>query len=106
MLLRLIISASLASGLALAAAGASMAGETDNSSQGAADAKGKAERRGGYSYTYGDSTNTNGDGRSLNGGAAYRDPMLNKQTVAGPFDHGFFFESGVGARGGDSPYMN
>jgi hypothetical protein len=69
--------------------------------------KGYAERRGGYSYSYSDSINTYGDSRSLYGSAsAYRDPNLDKQTNAGPFDHGFFFDSGVGARGGDSPYMN
>ena len=69
--------------------------------------KGSNERRGGYSYSYTDSINTYGDGRSIYGGAsAYRDPMLDRQTNAGPFDHGFFFDSGIGPRGGDSPYMN
>lgn len=34
------------------------------------------------------------------------DPDLNKQTPAGPFDSGFFFNSGVGRNGGDSPYMH
>jgi len=34
------------------------------------------------------------------------DPSLNKQTQAGPFDSGFFFNSGIGPNGGDSPYMN
>jgi hypothetical protein len=34
------------------------------------------------------------------------DPALNKQTQAGPFDSGFFFDSGIGPNGGDSPYMN
>jgi hypothetical protein len=34
------------------------------------------------------------------------DPMLNKQTQAGPFDSGFFFDSGIAPNGGDSPYMN
>ncbi|MFN0217897.1 MAG: hypothetical protein ACKVP4_03670 [Hyphomicrobium sp.] len=70
--------------------------------------KGYAERRGGYSYSYADSVNTYGDNRSIYGGAStYRDPALDKQTNAGPFDHGFFFDSGVsGPHGGDSPYMN
>lgn len=73
-----------------------------------AKVKGHVERRGGYSYTYADSVNTYGDSRSIYGGAsAYRDPSLDKQTSAGPFDHGFFFDSGVtGPHGGDSPYMN
>jgi len=34
------------------------------------------------------------------------DPTINKQSQAGPFDSGFFFDSGIGPNGGDSPYMN
>lgn len=34
------------------------------------------------------------------------DPYINKQSPGGPFDSGFFFDSGIGANGGDSPYMN
>jgi hypothetical protein len=34
------------------------------------------------------------------------DPAINKQTQGGPFDSGFFFDSGINANGGDSPYMN
>ena len=64
-------------------------------------------RRGGYSYSYTDSINTYGNSRTNNGAAdVYRDPNLDKQTNAGPFDHGFFFDSGLGSHGGDSPYMN
>lgn len=66
-----------------------------------------SQRRGGYSYNQADSINTYGDSRSKYGGASvYRDPQLDKQTTAGPFDHGFFFDSAIGAHGGDSPYMN
>jgi len=36
----------------------------------------------------------------------YIDPTINKQSQAGPFDSGFFFDSGIRANGGDSPYMN
>jgi hypothetical protein len=36
----------------------------------------------------------------------YIDPSLNKQSQGGPFDSGFFFDSGIGPNGGDSPYMN
>jgi hypothetical protein len=36
----------------------------------------------------------------------YIDPSINKQSQGGPFDSGFFFDSGMGANGGDSPYMN
>jgi len=36
----------------------------------------------------------------------YIDPHINKQSPGGPFDSGFFFDSGIGPNGGDSPYMN
>lgn len=70
--------------------------------------KGGERSHGGYSYSYADSVNTYGDSRSKYGAASvFRDPNLDKQTQAGPFDHGFFFDSGVsGPHGGDSPYMN
>jgi hypothetical protein len=38
--------------------------------------------------------------------AGFIDPQLDKQTPGGPFDSGFFFDSGMGQNGGDSPYMN
>jgi hypothetical protein len=54
--------------------------------------------RGGY-YSYVDadvikygSTNT------------YRDFLTDRQTQGGPFDSGFFFDSGMGPRWNDSPY--
>ena len=69
--------------------------------------KGYTARRGGYSYNQADSINTYGDARSNYGAASsLRDPSLDTQSRAGPFDHGFFFDSATGARGGDSPYMN
>jgi len=69
--------------------------------------RGYVARRGGYSYTYADSLNTYGNPRTLYGGSyLYRDPMMDRQTNSGPFDHGFFFDSGMGPRGGESPYMN
>lgn len=69
--------------------------------------RGYIARRGGYSYTYLDSINTYGDSRSIYGGTQlFRDPAYDRQTNAGPFDHGFFFDSGVLPRGGDSPYMH
>lgn len=64
-------------------------------------------RNGGYSYSYADSINTYGNNRTRYGGASvYRDPTLDRQTPSGPFDHGFFFDSGVLPRGGNSPYMH
>ena len=68
--------------------------------------KGYVGRRGGYSYYASDSINTYGDARSLYGGTGYfRDFNRDRQSLSGPFDHGFFFDSGTHPRGGDSPYM-
>lgn len=62
--------------------------------------------KGGYSYSYADTVNTYGDSRTKFGGASvYRDRSLDRQTTAGPFDQGYFFDSGVGLHGGDSPYL-
>ena len=70
--------------------------------------RGFAQRRvGGYSYFRSDTINTYGNVRSKFGGSnVYRDAMQDRQTSFGPFDHGFFFDSGVTARGGYSPYQN
>ena len=37
---------------------------------------------------------------------SYRDPSLDRQTVNGPFDHGFFFDSAIAPRGGSAPYLH
>lgn len=70
--------------------------------------RGYAMRRGGYySYQAADSINTYGDARSLYGSTGYfRDFNRDRQSLSGPFDHGFFFDSGTHPRGGDSPYMH
>ena len=69
--------------------------------------RGYVVRRGGYSYVIPDAINTYGDARARYGlNNFYRDPMADKQSQGGPFDHGFFFDSGIAPRGGDSPYMN
>ncbi len=69
--------------------------------------KGYSRRAGGYSYTAEDTINTYGDSRSNYGGAStYGYEFFDRQSNAGPFDNGFFFDSGISARGGDSPYMN
>lgn len=69
---------------------------------------GYVERRGGgYSYAPEDVINTYGNSRTLFGGInAYRDPMADRQSQFGPFDHGFFFDSAIAPRGGDAPYQN
>lgn len=64
-----------------------------------------ARRVGGYSYAPEDVINTYGNSRTLFGTTnSYRDTFSDRQTPSGPFDHGFFFDSGMGPRGGDSPY--
>jgi hypothetical protein len=63
--------------------------------------------RGGYSYSYRDVINTYGMSRARYGSInTYRDFFSDRQTVNGPFDHGFFFDSGMGPRAGDSPYLH
>lgn len=64
-------------------------------------------RRGGYySYRPEDSINTYGDSRTKYGSTnVYRDPSVDQQTRFGPFDHGFFYDSGITTPyGGNSPY--
>jgi hypothetical protein len=64
-----------------------------------------ARRLGFYSYADADVTNVYGGSRARFGSTnTYRDPFTDRQTAAGPFDHGFFFDSGLGPRGGDAPY--
>jgi len=62
---------------------------------------------GGYSYVAEDVINTYGNSRTRSGNLdVYRDPTLDRQSQFGPFDNGFFFDSGINPRGGDSPYQN
>ena len=69
--------------------------------------KGFVQRRGGYSYKWSDTINTYGDSRTRYGSVnSYRDPNLDRQSLSGPFDHGFFFDSGMGRIGGSAPYMH
>jgi hypothetical protein len=70
--------------------------------------RGFQQRRvGGYSYYREDTINTYGNVRTLFGSNnVYRDSMADRQTRFGPFDNGFFFDSGLAPRGGYSPYHN
>jgi hypothetical protein len=53
-------------------------------------------RIGGYSYRASDVTSTN---------SRMPPPWANvRQSPGGPFDSGFFFDSGIEPRGGNSPY--
>jgi hypothetical protein len=106
-MIKFVFSAIVISSLALVFASPSEAGSRHRQVRDGTQVKGFVVRRGGYSYSYTDSINTYGNSRTNNGAAdVYRDPSLDKQTTAGPFDHGFFFDSGLGSHGGDSPYMN
>ena len=69
--------------------------------------RGFVQRRGGYSYGRSDVINTYSDNRvQFGSNNSYRSPYVDLQSRSGPFDHGFFFDSGVSARGGNSPYHN
>ena len=57
----------------------------------------RGRRIGGYSYSAGDVSSTYGGNPP-----PYMDV---RQTPGGPFDSGFFFDSGISPRGGNSPYM-
>jgi hypothetical protein len=62
-------------------------------------------RLGFYSYNDVDVINVYGGSRAKFGSVnTYRDPFTDRQSVAGPFDSGFFFDSGMAPRGGDTPY--
>lgn len=64
-------------------------------------------RGGGYSYSVEDVINTYSNSRTFYGSTnTFRNWMVDRQTQAGPFDHGFFFDSAIAPRGGDAPYMN
>lgn len=69
-----------------------VAGDKSKTYRKAPQVQGYVARQGGYSYSYADTINTYGDSRSVYGATQnFRDPMLDRQTNAGPFDHGFFF---------------
>jgi hypothetical protein len=55
---------------------------------------------GGYSYSYAESLLSFDNTRIL------RDRDADFDRQGGPFDHGFFFDSGAQIRGGESPYLN
>lgn len=69
--------------------------------------RGYVRRRGGYSYEPEDTINTDGDSRTVYGSTnTFRDQWADRQTPSGPFDHGFFFDSGIERNGGNSPYLH
>jgi hypothetical protein len=62
-------------------------------------------RGGYYSYVDPDVINTYAGTRTLFGSTSiFRDPLAERQSQGGPFDSGFFFDSGIGPRWNDSPY--
>lgn len=73
------------------------------------EVRGYVQRRGGYSFYREDVINTYSDNRTKYGSInSYRDALVDRQTPNGPFDHGFFFDSGVtfGGIPSSTPYPN
>lgn len=75
-------------------------GERRRSRRTRARVRGFSRGVGGYSYSYADSLLSFDNTRILRDRDAYFDRQ------GGPFDHGFFFDSGAHFRGGESPYLN
>jgi hypothetical protein len=91
---------------AAATVAAPLAAAAETATKSGPRVKGSVERRGGYSYKQADTINTYGDSRNKYGSSnSLRDPNLDQQTNSGPFDHGFFFNSGQGLHGGDAPFL-
>lgn len=62
-------------------------------------------RGGYYSYVDPDVINTyGGTGTRYKSTGTFRDPRAEIQSQGGPFDSGFFFDSGIGPPWNDSPY--
>jgi hypothetical protein len=96
-----LISAVFAGACLIATVLPAAAANGDSSSDGYAIRR----KHGGYSYDKSDSVNTYGapTRRKRPPGP----PDFRDQTIAGPFDNSFFFDSGVGSiYGGNSPYMH
>jgi hypothetical protein len=71
----------------------------------AARVRGFLLRGGYYSYVDEDVINVYGGPRVRYGSTnTFRDFLTDRQTPGGPFDSGFFFDSGIGPRWNDSPY--
>jgi hypothetical protein len=67
--------------------------------------RGYLQRGGFYSYTDADAADSTAWQRSLfTSSSTFRTPLSERQSPGGPFDSGFFFDSGVGPRFNDSPY--
>ena len=67
--------------------------------------RGFLQRGGYYSYTDQDAINSYAWSRSLfTSSSIFRTPFSDQQSPGGPFDSGFFFNSGIGPRWNDTPY--
>jgi len=67
--------------------------------------RGFLQRGGYYSYVDPDVINTYTGPRPLFGSTSlFRDPVAERQSQGGPFDSGFFFDSGIGPPWNSSPY--
>ena len=96
------ISAVLVSGLLLGIAAPAEAAKKRAQSTSQEDGYAIHRHRGGYSYDYADSVNTYGGIRRRQIGP----PSFREQTISGPFDNSFFFDSAIGMNGGNAPYMH
>jgi hypothetical protein len=112
--------AALAAGAFVTLAGLPMAGDLGPSQAYADGQKAKArykkgyratrvrgylQRGGYYSYVDQDAINTTAWASSLfTSKSPFRNPLTERQSPGGPFDSGFFFDSGVGPPWNDSPY--
>jgi hypothetical protein len=67
--------------------------------------KGFVQRGGYYSYVDEDAINSYAWSRSLfTSTSTFRNPWTERQSAAGPFDSGFFFDSGLIPNLNDAPY--
>lgn len=96
------ISAIVASAWLVGIAAPVIAAEGDQSSS---NGYALRHKRGGYSYDKSESINTYGNPARKKRPPG--PPSFREQTIGGPFDNSFFFDSGVGSIwGGNAPYMH
>ena len=93
----IIAAATLGAGAGLDPAAAQEASSTKPKAK-SKGLKGSIGYRRAYSYSKADVTGP--DNIRL-----FADPGYTRQTPSGPFDNGFFFDSGIGLHGGQAPYQ-
>jgi hypothetical protein len=77
----------------------------DGSSKRATKVRGFVQRGGYYSYVDEDVADSRAWARDLFiSRSKFRTPLSDQQSPSGPFDSGFFFDSGIGPPFNDAPY--